>query len=45
MSHFTLKLCETPHAITIDIMDEANSIKHRKQRNAKSYLDLEWCKR
>ncbi|CAM3949734.1 hypothetical protein SAMN06265348_104100 [Pedobacter westerhofensis] len=40
MSHFTLKLCETPHAITIDILDEANSIQLNTLNNA--MLNLTW---
>jgi hypothetical protein len=40
MSHFTLKLCETPHAITIDIMDEANSIQLNTANN--EMLNLTW---
>ncbi len=40
MSHFTLKLCETPHALTIDIMNEANSIQLNTINNV--MLNLTW---
>ncbi|SEB05472.1 hypothetical protein [Pedobacter hartonius] len=40
MSQFTLKLCETPHAITIDILDEANSIQLNTLNN--EMLNLTW---
>ncbi|MCX2480516.1 hypothetical protein OQY15_15540 [Pedobacter sp. MC2016-15] len=40
MSQFTLKSCETPHAITIDILDETNSIQLNTTNNA--MLNLTW---
>jgi hypothetical protein len=35
-----LKLCETPHALTIDILDEANSI--QLNTISKGMLNLTW---
>jgi hypothetical protein len=40
MSHFILKSCETSHAITIDILDETNSIQRNTLNNA--MLNLTW---
>jgi len=42
MSHFTLKLCETAHAITIDIMDEQNSIQLNTLNNEMLCLTWIW---
>jgi hypothetical protein len=40
MAHFTLKKCETPHAMTIDIVDEANNIQGNTQ--CCGTLNLTW---
>jgi len=40
MAHFTFKKCETPHAITIDIVDEGNNIQTNHQGNAS--LNITW---
>ena len=40
MAQFTLKKCETPHAMTIDIIDEGNNIQSNCQCN--EMLNLTW---
>lgn len=40
MANFTLKKCETPHAMTIDIVDEGNNIQANTQCNG--MLNLTW---
>lgn len=40
MAQFTLKKCETPHAMTIDIVDEGNIIQSNTQCNVT--LNLTW---
>jgi hypothetical protein len=40
MAQFTLKKCETPHAMTIDILDEGNNVQSNVQCEAT--LNLTW---
>jgi hypothetical protein len=40
MAQFTLKKCETPHAMTIDILDEGNNVQSNVQCDAR--LNLTW---
>lgn len=40
MAQFTLRKCETPHAITIDIVDEGNNVQANTHCN--EMLNLTW---